>query len=158
MIRGGHMRASRTHAAGASSIARRAPRAGGRAAIARASLLEEVGARFGIGSEELRDERKEALLARIKTTNRGLGLSEEDAKEVDSLASALERINPTSSPLRSDNVNGKWKLVYTTSQVRASMRACVRALAIDSFHSLTHTRTHTVDPRRHAANFCEALR
>ena len=119
MIRGGHMRASRTHAAGASSIARRAPRAGGRAAIARASLLEEVGARFGIGSEELRDERKEALLARIKTTNRGLGLSEEDAKEVDSLASALERINPTSSPLRSELVTGKWKLVYTTSQVRA---------------------------------------
>jgi hypothetical protein len=47
---------------------------------------------------------------------RGLTASEADKTRIDKLASELERVNPNKASLQSDQINGKWKLVYTTSK------------------------------------------
>ena len=64
-----------------------------------------------------RAKKKAQLLTRIEDLNRGLlAIGDEEAqREVDNLASALEKMNPTTEPLASDLINGKWQLVYTTS-------------------------------------------
>lgn len=43
------------------------------------------------------------------------------------LARKVEAVNPTKEPLKSDLVNGKWELIYTTSAsiLQAKVRACV---------------------------------
>lgn len=55
------------------------------------------------------------LLALIEPTSRGLTASPEQVAEIDAAASALEALNPTPKPLASPLLNGKWRLVYTTS-------------------------------------------
>lgn len=64
-----------------------------------------------------RAKKKAQLLTQIEDLNRGLlAIGDEEAqREVDNLASALEKMNPTTEPLASDLINGKWQLVYTTS-------------------------------------------
>ena len=64
-----------------------------------------------------RAEGKARLLSFIAPLERGLLAGDEEQKEVERLATSLERINPTKDPLGSDLANGKWKLVYTTSGV-----------------------------------------
>lgn len=53
------------------------------------------------------------LLDALKGLGRGADASEEDKARVDQLASALERVNPTKSPLGPE-LSAKWKLEYTT--------------------------------------------
>ena len=76
-------------------------------------------ATLGIGPPSFRNTRsqrakkKAQLLTRIEDLNRGLlAIGDEEAqREVDNLASALEKMNPTTEPLASDLINGKWQLV-----------------------------------------------
>lgn len=62
-----------------------------------------------------RDAAKQELLDLIAPLERGLLADADDAAAVDAAASALERLNPTRSPLASPLLNGKWELLYTTS-------------------------------------------
>ncbi|EEF33764.1 probable plastid-lipid-associated protein 4, chloroplastic [Ricinus communis] len=59
---------------------------------------------------------KEELLDAIASLDRGAEATPEDQQRVDEIARQLEAVNPTKQPLKSDLINGKWELIYTTSQ------------------------------------------
>lgn len=59
--------------------------------------------------------KKQELLDYVKPLARGLTATPEQKEEVDALASALEKLNPTRKPLASPLLNGRWRLEYTTS-------------------------------------------
>ncbi|PPD81143.1 hypothetical protein GOBAR_DD21930 [Gossypium barbadense] len=59
---------------------------------------------------------KQDLLDCIAPLDRGADATPEDQQRVDQLASKLEAVNPTKQPLKSDLLNGKWELIYTTSK------------------------------------------
>ncbi|MED6119524.1 hypothetical protein PIB30_012715 [Stylosanthes scabra] len=59
---------------------------------------------------------KEELFDTIEPLDRGAEASAEDQQRVDQIASKLEAVNPVMEPLKSDLLNGKWELLYTTSQ------------------------------------------
>ncbi|XP_043707150.1 probable plastid-lipid-associated protein 4, chloroplastic isoform X4 [Telopea speciosissima] len=59
---------------------------------------------------------KDELLETIAPLDRGANASPEDQQEVDQIARQLEVVNPTKEPLKSDLLNGKWELIYTTSR------------------------------------------
>ena len=56
------------------------------------------------------------LLSAIEPLDRGAAASEDDIARVESLASAVERLNPNPRSLEAPEINGKWLLVYTTSR------------------------------------------
>ncbi|XP_037422300.1 probable plastid-lipid-associated protein 4, chloroplastic [Triticum urartu] len=58
---------------------------------------------------------KEELLAAIAPLDRGAEATPEDKDRVDQIAQQLEEVNPTKEPLKSELLNGKWELLYTTS-------------------------------------------
>ncbi|KQK13564.1 probable plastid-lipid-associated protein 4, chloroplastic [Brachypodium distachyon] len=58
---------------------------------------------------------KEELLAAIAPLDRGAEATPEDKDRVDQIAQQLEEVNPAKEPLKSDLLNGKWELLYTTS-------------------------------------------
>ncbi|GBF98854.1 hypothetical protein Rsub_11458 [Raphidocelis subcapitata] len=60
--------------------------------------------------------KKQELLDYIAPLQRGVAASPEQAARVEEMAAALERLNPTPSPLASPLLNGRWRLEYTTSQ------------------------------------------
>ncbi|GLC38022.1 hypothetical protein PLESTB_000445200 [Pleodorina starrii] len=65
---------------------------------------------------ETRNALKEQLLERLEGLNRGASATVDDKAEVERLASSLEKLNPTSQPLRAPQLlSGKWRLLYTTS-------------------------------------------
>lgn len=51
----------------------------------------------------------------ISELNRGVTADAVDRERVEELAQELEKLNPTRKPLASPLVNGKWELIYTTS-------------------------------------------
>ncbi|KAK2664973.1 hypothetical protein Ddye_003547 [Dipteronia dyeriana] len=59
---------------------------------------------------------KEELLDAIAPFDRGAEANPDDQQTVDQIARKLEQVNPTKEPLKSDLLNGKWELIYTTSQ------------------------------------------
>ncbi|KDP38889.1 hypothetical protein JCGZ_05046 [Jatropha curcas] len=59
---------------------------------------------------------KEEILEAIAPLDRGADASFEDQQRVDEIARQLEAVNPTKEPLKSNLLNGKWELIYTTSQ------------------------------------------
>ncbi|KAL5789824.1 hypothetical protein ACOSQ2_004712 [Xanthoceras sorbifolium] len=59
---------------------------------------------------------KEELLQAIAPLDRGAEATPDDQQTVDQIARKLEQVNPTKAPLKSDLLNGKWELIYTTSQ------------------------------------------
>ncbi|XP_021724503.1 probable plastid-lipid-associated protein 4, chloroplastic [Chenopodium quinoa] len=59
---------------------------------------------------------KMELLEAIKPLDRGADATPEDQQSIDQLTRKLEAVNPTKEPLKSDLLNGKWELIYTTSQ------------------------------------------
>ncbi|MCD9559587.1 hypothetical protein HAX54_017638 [Datura stramonium] len=64
------------------------------------------------GTESLKLE----LLEAIAPLDRGAEATPEDQKLVDQIASKLEAANKVKEPLKSSLLNGKWELLYTTSQ------------------------------------------
>ena len=67
------------------------------------------------GSQNVRNELKSKILSLADETKRGLEATPEQKEEMKQLFSKLERLNPTKNPLKSEKVNGKWSLKYTTS-------------------------------------------
>eukprot|EP01025_Chloroclados_australasicus_P061894 TRINITY_DN8130_c0_g1_i1.p2 TRINITY_DN8130_c0_g1~~TRINITY_DN8130_c0_g1_i1.p2 ORF type:complete len:175 (-),score=26.78 TRINITY_DN8130_c0_g1_i1:350-874(-) len=61
-------------------------------------------------------EVKQQLLDKIKDLNRGVNATKEQQQTVNDLAKQLEKVNPNPSSLSSDEINGKWRLLYTTSE------------------------------------------
>eukprot|EP00200_Dunaliella_tertiolecta_P003776 CAMPEP_0202337594 /NCGR_PEP_ID=MMETSP1126-20121109/217_1 /ASSEMBLY_ACC=CAM_ASM_000457 /TAXON_ID=3047 /ORGANISM="Dunaliella tertiolecta, Strain CCMP1320" /LENGTH=226 /DNA_ID=CAMNT_0048927823 /DNA_START=61 /DNA_END=741 /DNA_ORIENTATION=+ len=70
---------------------------------------------FGGNKEKQREEKKEELLAIIKPLKRGVNASDEDKAEVEAACRALEKLNPNPKALSCELINGKWELLYTTS-------------------------------------------
>ncbi|XP_074272844.1 putative plastid-lipid-associated protein 4, chloroplastic [Silene latifolia] len=58
---------------------------------------------------------KEQLLQAIQPLDRGADATLDDQQTIDQLTRKLEALNPTKEPLKSDLLNGKWELIYTTS-------------------------------------------
>ncbi|KAI8532173.1 hypothetical protein RHMOL_Rhmol11G0192800 [Rhododendron molle] len=58
---------------------------------------------------------KEELLEAIAPLDRGADATPEDQQRIDQIARKLEAVNPTKEPLKSDLLDGKWELIYTTS-------------------------------------------
>ncbi|GAB4851940.1 Probable plastid-lipid-associated protein 4, chloroplastic [Ancistrocladus abbreviatus] len=59
---------------------------------------------------------KKELLEAIEPLDRGADASPEDQQRVDQITRKLEAANPTKEPLKSNLLNGKWELIYTTSK------------------------------------------
>ncbi|KAJ0976044.1 hypothetical protein J5N97_018009 [Dioscorea zingiberensis] len=59
---------------------------------------------------------KEELFEAISPLDRGAEASPEDQEMVDQIARQLEAANSVKEPLKSDLLNGKWELLYTTSR------------------------------------------
>ncbi|KAL3843708.1 hypothetical protein ACJIZ3_001111 [Penstemon smallii] len=59
---------------------------------------------------------KEELLEAIAPLDRGAEATPQDQQNIDQLVRKLEAVNPTKEPLKSNLLNGKWELIYTTSQ------------------------------------------
>ncbi|KAK4757514.1 hypothetical protein SAY87_018815 [Trapa incisa] len=62
------------------------------------------------------DVLKEELLDAIKPLDRGAEATPEEQEVVDQIARELEAMNKIKEPLKSQLLNGKWELLYTTSQ------------------------------------------
>ncbi|KAL6909426.1 hypothetical protein ACP4OV_001707 [Aristida adscensionis] len=58
---------------------------------------------------------KAELLAAIAPLDRGAEASPEDKERVEQIVRRLEAVNQVKQPLKSDLLNGKWELLYTTS-------------------------------------------
>lgn len=56
------------------------------------------------------------LLSAIQPLARGVNATDADEQQVEKLIQKLERVNPNKNTLASPLINGKWKLLYTTSQ------------------------------------------
>lgn len=69
----------------------------------------------GGGSAAKRDAAKAELLAAIEGCERGVRATDDRKRDIDALASALEKLNPNKRALRCDLINGEWELLYTTS-------------------------------------------
>ncbi|WVY94084.1 hypothetical protein V8G54_033172 [Vigna mungo] len=59
---------------------------------------------------------KEELLQAIEPLDRGADATLQDQQTVDQIASELEKVSPIKEPLKSNLLDGKWELIYTTSQ------------------------------------------
>ncbi|KAK2991763.1 hypothetical protein RJ640_015497 [Escallonia rubra] len=59
---------------------------------------------------------KEELLEAIAPLDRGADATLQDQERVEEIARNLEATNKLKEPLKSDLLNGKWELLYTTSQ------------------------------------------
>ncbi|KAI3990986.1 hypothetical protein MKX01_026170 [Papaver californicum] len=65
----------------------------------------------GKDSKTIKDE----LLQAIAPLDRGAEATPEDQERIDKIARELEKVNSVKEPLKSDLLNGKWELIYTTS-------------------------------------------
>lgn len=70
---------------------------------------------FSFITQPQRTKLKDQILELSNETKRGLTATPEQKDEMDKLFSKLERLNPTTKPLKSQLVNGDWSLEYTTS-------------------------------------------
>ncbi|KAK9287258.1 hypothetical protein L1049_015671 [Liquidambar formosana] len=59
---------------------------------------------------------KEQLFEAIAPLDRGAEATPQDQERVDRIACKLEAVNKIKEPLKSNLLNGKWELLYTTSQ------------------------------------------
>ena len=69
----------------------------------------------GKGNAAKRESLKQELLAAIAPLDRGAKATEQDKEQVARKFAALEKLNPTPSSLASPLLNGRWRLLYTTS-------------------------------------------
>jgi hypothetical protein len=100
---------------------------GGRLAVVGGRTVSTSSSRPGEGPVAVRDalfpflqkkdkeKVKQELLDAIAPLERGAEATEEDIARVEKIVQQLEGLNPTKEPLKSPLLNGKWKLIYTTS-------------------------------------------
>jgi hypothetical protein len=70
---------------------------------------------FNFITNPQRIQLKNDILQLATSTKRGLTATDEQKEEMNTLFAKLEKLNPTSKPLKTDKVNGDWSLEYTTS-------------------------------------------
>ncbi|KAH9685945.1 PAP fibrillin domain-containing protein [Citrus sinensis] len=75
---------------------------------------------------------KEELFQAIKPLDRGAEASPEDQARVDQIARKLEAVNDIKEPLKSNLLNGKWELLYTTSQSLLQTKATANLVPLNS--------------------------
>ncbi|XP_044489726.1 probable plastid-lipid-associated protein 4, chloroplastic isoform X4 [Mangifera indica] len=75
---------------------------------------------------------KEELYQAIASLDRGAEASPEDQEYVDQLARQLESVNEIKEPLKSNLLNGKWELLYTTSQSILKTKATANLVPLNS--------------------------
>lgn len=63
-----------------------------------------------------RNAKKAELLDLIRPVQRGVIATDDDKAAIDKAACQLEKLNPTPNCLTSELLNGKWELLYTTSE------------------------------------------
>lgn len=63
-----------------------------------------------------KEEIKQELLEAIAPLDRGAEASPEDQERIEQIVCELEAVNPIKEPLKSELLNGKWELIYTTSR------------------------------------------
>lgn len=63
-----------------------------------------------------KEEIKQELLEAIAPLDRGAEASPEDQERIEQIVRELEAVNPIKEPLKSELLNGKWELIYTTSR------------------------------------------
>ena len=79
------------------------------------SLASSFTSSFNFISQPQRIKLKNEILDLANETKRGLTESTEQKEKMRELFEKLEKLNPTSNPLKTDLVNGDWSLEYTTS-------------------------------------------
>jgi hypothetical protein len=81
--------------------------------------LPSLPALFGGGGNAAaaakRESLKQELFAAVAPLERGAAATEQDKQDVAAKFAALERLNPNPSSLASPLLNGRWRLLYTTS-------------------------------------------
>ncbi|KAJ0010184.1 hypothetical protein Pint_32957 [Pistacia integerrima] len=75
---------------------------------------------------------KEELYESIAPLDRGAEASLEDQQRVDQIALQLEAVNEIKEPLKSNLLNGKWELLYTTSQSVLQTKATANLVPLNS--------------------------
>ncbi|CAK7357017.1 unnamed protein product [Dovyalis caffra] len=68
------------------------------------------------GKKDVKRSLKEQLLEAIAPLDRGAVATPQDQQRVQEIARKLEAVNAIKEPLKSNLLNGKWELLYTTSQ------------------------------------------
>ncbi|KAG4945341.1 hypothetical protein AAZX31_15G045300 [Glycine max] len=59
---------------------------------------------------------KEEMLEAIAPLDRGADATPQDQQTIDQIARELEAVTPIKEPLKTNLLDGKWELIYTTSQ------------------------------------------
>ncbi|XP_015079793.1 probable plastid-lipid-associated protein 4, chloroplastic isoform X4 [Solanum pennellii] len=75
---------------------------------------------------------KQELLEAIAPLDRGAEATPEDQKLIDQIASKLEVANKVKEPLKSSLLNGKWELLYTTSQSILQTKATANLVPLNA--------------------------
>uniref|UniRef100_A0A0A9CHX4 Plastid lipid-associated protein/fibrillin conserved domain-containing protein n=1 Tax=Arundo donax TaxID=35708 RepID=A0A0A9CHX4_ARUDO len=88
---------------------------GWRSGVSSFSFLPPFLTGKGEKDAEKAERLKEELLAAIAPLDRGAEVTPEDKERVEQIVQQLEAVNPAKEPLKSDLLNGKWELLYTTS-------------------------------------------
>ncbi|GJN23589.1 hypothetical protein PR202_gb11253 [Eleusine coracana subsp. coracana] len=86
-----------------------------RAGVSSFSFLPPFLKGEGESDDKKAEKLKEELLAAIAPLDRGAEASPEDKEGVEQVVRQLEAVNKVKEPLKSDLLNGKWELLYTTS-------------------------------------------
>ncbi|KAJ9552246.1 hypothetical protein OSB04_016291 [Centaurea solstitialis] len=73
---------------------------------------------------------KQELLEAIALLDRGAEASPDDQQSIEQIVRKLEAANPTKEPLKSPFLDGKWELLYTTSQSILQTKVTILVLDI----------------------------
>ena len=88
------------------------------------------------GKAAKREEAKVKLLAYLDRVGSGARCSDEEILKVEELTKKLEKMNPNPASVKSRLLNGKWKLLYTTSSsINGRNKVCTNFVLI-LLHSL----------------------
>lgn len=68
------------------------------------------------GYAERRENLKTQLYELAATTDRGQRATPDQQSSMESVVTALEELNPTTSPVNTDLIDGKWSLIYSSSK------------------------------------------
>ncbi|XP_023637849.1 probable plastid-lipid-associated protein 4, chloroplastic [Capsella rubella] len=88
------------------------------------------------GRAEKQKQLKQELLEAIEPLERGATATPDDQLRIDQLARKVEAVNPTKEPLKSDLINGKWELIYTTSALRLQAKKPRFLRSITNYQSI----------------------